>query len=155
MTLAQQRARLVVAPTDFSEAADLALREAMREATARGATLLLVHVIEAPVYFAPAHPLPQLLVISEQLRSQAEHELGARAERVRRAGVACETQVCEGAPAEAILRVLEQRNPELVVMPTQSLRGLGRFLFGSVFDRVLRSTRTPVLVLPPGATGES
>lgn len=146
--------RLIVVPTDFSAPADLALGEATREATARGAMLLLLHVIEAPIYFASAAPSPHLLAISEQLRSQAERELEARAERVRHAGVACETLACEGAPAEVILRVVEQRHPELVVMSTQGLRGVQRFLFGSVFDHVVRSTRSPVLVLPPGATGK-
>ncbi|HEU4533957.1 MAG TPA: universal stress protein, partial [Polyangiaceae bacterium] len=132
MMIDRQRAHLIVAPTDFSEAADLALSEAAREAAARGAALLLMHVLETPVYPVPAHPLPELPAIVGRLRAQAETELAARAERVRQAGVPCETLVSEGAPADAILRVLEQRRPELVVMPTQGLGGLKRFLFGSV-----------------------
>jgi nucleotide-binding universal stress UspA family protein len=140
------RSKIVLAPTDFSAASDAALKEATHEAAARGATLLLLHVIDAPTYESPQRP-----VLLERFRRDARCELELRAERARTAGLACEVLLREGTTAAEILHAIDERVPELVVMAAQAMRGLQHFLLGSVTERVLQSSRSPVLVLPPGA----
>jgi nucleotide-binding universal stress UspA family protein len=61
-----------------------------------------------------------------------------------------ETYVSEGDPAEVIVRYAEQ-HPEVstFVMSTPGRSGLGRWLFGSVAEKVLHSTPVPLLLVRP------
>jgi nucleotide-binding universal stress UspA family protein len=53
--------------------------------------------------------------------------------------------------AESISTVAEEQRAELIVMSTHGRSGLGRWLYGSATDSVLRRTSTPVLLVPPHA----
>ena len=57
-----------------------------------------------------------------------------------------------GNPPDVILEVAGGQNPDVVVMGTQGLGGLRKWLLGSTTERVLRHTRAPVLAVPPSAT---
>jgi nucleotide-binding universal stress UspA family protein len=62
-------------------------------------------------------------------------------------GVAATSDILEGPPAEAILRVAEAEEFDVIVMGS---RGLGQFeglLMGSVSDRVLHHAHIPVMVV--------
>ncbi|MCA9824576.1 MAG: universal stress protein [Dehalococcoidia bacterium] len=56
--------------------------------------------------------------------------------------------VAEGNPAEAIAEEAVRGGHDLVVMASHARRGLGRLLFGSVADEVIRRGRVPTLVVP-------
>ena len=58
--------------------------------------------------------------------------------------------VASGGPAHEIIGYASQNAIDLIVMGTHSQAGLDRALFGSVADKVLRSTTVPVLIVPPG-----
>ena len=53
----------------------------------------------------------------------------------------------EGSPAESILKTIEKENIDLVVMGTSGKHGLDRFLLGSVTEKVVRSSKCPVLAV--------
>jgi nucleotide-binding universal stress UspA family protein len=55
----------------------------------------------------------------------------------------------EGVPAQAIDDVARREKADLIVMATHGRSGWRRFLFGSVAERVIRTTCLPVLVIPP------
>ncbi len=58
----------------------------------------------------------------------------------------------KGSPPEQILKTLQAKTaPELVVMGTQGLTGMGRMLIGSVAEEVIRNSRRPVMVIGPVA----
>lgn len=61
-------------------------------------------------------------------------------------------QVALGDPAGQILRTVTHREPDLVVMATHGRGTLGRALFGSVADRIVRSSPVPVLLVRPAVT---
>ena len=50
-------------------------------------------------------------------------------------------------PADAILRLTERMDNSLVVMATHGRRGMGRALFGSVADRIVRHSGSPTLLV--------
>jgi nucleotide-binding universal stress UspA family protein len=56
-----------------------------------------------------------------------------------------------GEPAEGIVAVEADRTADLVVMSTHGRTGVGRALMGSVAGEVLRSGRTPVMLVGPAA----
>jgi nucleotide-binding universal stress UspA family protein len=53
----------------------------------------------------------------------------------------------EGSPADVILKFIEEKNIDLVVMGTSGKKGLNRFLLGSVAENTVRLAKVPVLVV--------
>ena len=58
-------------------------------------------------------------------------------------------KVITGYAAEEILRYAQEQNMDLIVMGTHGRKGIDRILFGSVAERVVKSSTTPVLTLRP------
>ncbi|MFW5955877.1 MAG: universal stress protein [Halorhabdus sp.] len=60
-------------------------------------------------------------------------------------GVEYTTDVVQGSPAATIVEYAETYDHDLVIMPTHGRQGLSRHLLGSVTEKVVRLSRTPVL----------
>ena len=56
-------------------------------------------------------------------------------------------RVADSQPGNAILDEVGDEGDELVVMATRGLSGVGRWLMGSVTDKVIRHSPGPVLVV--------
>ena len=65
----------------------------------------------------------------------------------KREGVHTERWIVEGHPAEEILRIAEEQSVDLIIMGTLGSSGITRFLLGSVADKVIRTSRIPVLTV--------
>ena len=60
--------------------------------------------------------------------------------------------VAEGrSPAEAIVQAVNRVGPDIVVMSSHGRTGLSRAVRGSVAEQVLRTSPTPVLIVPRAA----
>ena len=57
--------------------------------------------------------------------------------------------IAHGEPAAEIVRVAEERGAGLIVISSHGRTGLGRILFGSTAESVVRHARCPVLVVKP------
>ncbi|HJP28562.1 MAG TPA: universal stress protein [Dehalococcoidia bacterium] len=88
-------------------------------------------------------------VIGDAL-SQAEKDLQEVADRITAAGVIASIRVGAGSPAEVIVSEAHSREIDLIAMATRRESALARGVLGSVTDRVLHSTSTPILILYPG-----
>jgi nucleotide-binding universal stress UspA family protein len=62
-------------------------------------------------------------------------------------GVEVREVILEGYPSSEIIYFAENNNIDLIVMGTLGATGLERFLMGSVAEKVVRSSRVPVLVV--------
>jgi nucleotide-binding universal stress UspA family protein len=58
-------------------------------------------------------------------------------------------KVILGDPAEDILNYIKAEGIDLVIIATHSRKGLDRILFGSVAERVVKSSSVPVLSINP------
>ena len=141
----------VLVPLDGSRLAEAALGEAMEFARA-GAALVLLRAAEAARVPMADPTEAQVAVVRE-----AEAYLDGVAERARAAGVAdVQTSVWYGPPGEAIIEAAHVRKADLIVMSSHGRSGLGRLVFGSVAETVLRGTTTPILLIrPDGAPVEN
>ncbi len=96
---------------------------------------------------------PPGLQLSTTVMARAQVELRSYlqgvAARVREWGAVVRYEVREGNPAEEILRYAEEQGIDLILMGTHGLSGLGRWVYGSVADRVLRGAPCPVLLVRP------
>ena len=139
--------RRILVPTDFSDEAKHALRSAVELARIGQSEVVLVHVIEPPVYpvnlgIGPVvvPPLEQdlrerLAQALEQLRQQ---ETGTLASRVL---------IRDGRPFLEIVRAAADEHADLIVIATHGYTGLKHVLLGSTAERVVREAPCPVLVV--------
>jgi nucleotide-binding universal stress UspA family protein len=150
--------RSILLPTDFSGCANYAVPYAATIARATGASIVCVHVIEPVVpavgYTGLTEPLP-LADVSDQLEDSAEKELPRLAECEELAGLSVEEVIVHGDAAAEIVRVASEREVDLVVISSHGRAGLGRILFGSTAEAVVRHALCPVLVVKPPPDEES
>lgn len=66
---------------------------------------------------------------------------------LREAGLTATGASVLGHPAETILNYAAEQKADVIVMATHGRSGLGRWAFGSVADRVLRTAEVPVLLV--------
>lgn len=62
-------------------------------------------------------------------------------------GLAVDTALLMGHPAEEILNFADENNVDLIVLGTLGKTGIKRFLLGSVAENVVRHSDVPVLVV--------
>ena len=97
-------------------------------------------IVEGSVQLAVEDP--------EEARVDAEEYLAALAAELRGKAVRTRTQVRKGRrPAEEIVEMAREAEADLIAMTTHGRSGLGRLLFGSVAEAVLRESKLPVLLL--------
>jgi nucleotide-binding universal stress UspA family protein len=80
------------------------------------------------------------------VRAQADQELTALAAELPQ-DVRGRAVVVSGLPAEMILDQAYAHHADLIVMATHGLSGLRRWALGSVADKVLHATTTPLVLV--------
>lgn len=140
----------ILLTSDLSPESRRAFGPVLELARERGASILLVHIVEdIPIvpYGAPlAGPLPSL-DRSAMLQGATE---ALEEERAALPGVAVETLVLPSTnAAESIAEVASQQGVDLIAMSSHGRTGLRRLVLGSVAEGVVRHSRVPVLVFPP------
>jgi nucleotide-binding universal stress UspA family protein len=80
-------------------------------------------------------------------RIDAQEYLAPVAVELRNKGVRVTTEVRSGAPAQEIVAAAREAGADLIAMSTHGRGGLGRLIFGSVAEAVLREAEIPVLLM--------
>ena len=144
--------RTILLPTDFSECAAHAVPVAAQFARQAGARLLCLHVVEPVVpavgWTPVAEPLP-LADIGDRLEDSATRELPKLMQAPECEGLDVEEVIGHGEPASEIVRVARERGADLIVISSHGRTGIGRILFGSTAESVVRYAHCPVLVVKP------
>jgi nucleotide-binding universal stress UspA family protein len=83
----------------------------------------------------------------EARRTDAEEYLAPLAVELRNKAVRVESRVRRGNPADEIVAAARETGADLIAMSTHGRGGLGRLVFGSVAQAVLRHVDTPVLLM--------
>lgn len=136
--------RTILVAVDFEEASGRAVAVAGGIAGRWPAKLVLLHAeaLEAPVYFTHEQ-VESLAAQRRQLQAQAEAHLKAFGRR--HTAVPFATVVEVKPPTPAILT--HAASADLVVMGTHGRRGPSLWWLGSVAERVMRESDTPLLVV--------
>jgi nucleotide-binding universal stress UspA family protein len=130
---------------DRSPLAEQALPHAVAMAKALGASLELVAVV--PIAEQQAMYPAGVAVDWESEVAQYEEYLAGVLSRVREEGLKAHSAIVRGDVAGEILRHAEEHDVDLIVMSTHGRSGLGRWVYGSIADRVLRHATVPVLLV--------
>lgn len=146
------RVRCLLAPTDFSPAADAALPWADLLARTFDARLVLLHVVEVTYESLVEVPWgggfePVGEAIARQLEERARAELEVRARRLPPCETLVRTGLGPGLSRQRIVEAAQDVGADLVVMGTHGRTGVDRILFGSVAEHVIRTSPVPVLTV--------
>jgi nucleotide-binding universal stress UspA family protein len=133
-------AKKILFPTDFSHTGDAALSLATVLARDTGATLIIVHIEEAPNVYAggefyygiPNPPTEELKRMLEEVKPDDP-------------SVRYEHRLLTGDPASAIVRLAEEEDVDMIVMGTHGRTGIIRVLMGSVAEVIVRRAKCPVI----------
>ena len=136
----------VIMPTDGSEAARESAEHGIRQAAAHGAQLVFLAVVELSGTAAPEARDDDDDAVSERREARRE-EVTSLVEKAESAGVEAEGVVETGVPSRVITEQAATRGADLVVMSTNARSGVGRFLYGSITEQVIRDGETPVLAI--------
>ena len=135
----------ILVTLDQSELAEQALPHAVVVAEAMAAEIELVCVV--PVVDSEAMQAGGAAFDWKAATEEAQQYLDGIRGRVEQAGLTCTTTVRQGDITEEILRHCQESESDLIVMSTHGRSGLGRWVYGSIADRVLRYAEVPVLLV--------
>ena len=140
----------ILVPVDFSPHAERAFCYATTLAHRLGAQLALVHVVEDPFVtgaWSAEIYVPNVPELLANVIAGAERQLATLKEGAAALGIAAETAVITGRPAQSIIEYAGSRGVDLIVMGTHGRTGLAHVMMGSVAERVLRKAPCPVLTI--------
>lgn len=143
----------ILVPTDGSDPATRAAEHALDLATATGASVAVLSVVDAADLALTEPPDVDLEEVRSSARSAAQLAVDAVADRAGECGVATMTDVRVGTPHREILDAVAATDAELVVMGTHGRTGLPHALLGSTTERVVRRATVPVLTVRAGESG--
>ncbi len=139
--------RRILFVTDFSLAADAALRYAAALARGYQSTLYLTHVT------TPEHwellPLGEIPHVIDQRRRLAEYEFSKLLKSNELAGIRCEAVLECGDVRRVMGDVVDRYEIDLVIVGTRGRTGFRRLLLGSTAEEILEATSCPVLIVGP------
>jgi nucleotide-binding universal stress UspA family protein len=148
--------RRILVPLDGSPLAEAALPHAIELAKCTGAGITLFQVSSVmpvattlgPLTVSGADAAIAMEAMEADEKAAAEY-LAEVARRKELAGIPVQTEVVRGAAAVEIVERARAGDVDLIAMSTHGRSGLGRLVFGSVADQVLREARMPILLIRP------
>ena len=131
--------KTVIVPLDGSDLAEKALPHASEMAVALKLNVTLAWVSDTPKEFQGNRDLAGRNYLSEAAHRVAERGVGS-----------VDQAIFHGDPADAILGLATATPESVVVIATHGRAAPARVVVGSVTDRVVHHSTSPVLVIGPG-----
>ncbi len=147
--LPESRFKRILFCTDFSESADAAFEFALDAAVRRpDATLYLLHVIHEP----DAQYWKSQLAEVENINAEAKKAIDAKVaaaylSRVPK-GMEVKVEFRIGPDAATILEFAQAAQVDMIILGRHGHSKVGKALFGSVAEKIVRKAECAVLVVP-------
>ncbi len=134
----------ILVAVDDSPAAKKAVNYAEQLAKLTHAQILVVHAYpKIPDYLGE----PNLSQTIARHLEKAEELVEPMIKQLQDAGIDVIPEILEGPPADAILRVADAREVDLIVMGARGLGSVASMLLGSVSQKVLAHAKCPVMIV--------
>ncbi|MBI3968672.1 MAG: universal stress protein [Chloroflexi bacterium] len=143
----------ILVALDGSELAERALPHAEALAQQFGSTVTLVRASRPPSTIVTASAGDPMIgtvdpaPIVQDERQEAMEYLVTTAKQLGSRGLPIVYEQPEAPPGEVIVQRARELGADLIAMTTHGRGGLGRVIFGSVADQVLRHAPCPVLIV--------
>jgi nucleotide-binding universal stress UspA family protein len=135
----------ILAPVDFSEICKAGVRQALELGQAKGAEVIVYHVIGPAEAWLARHD--ELFSVAELVADKNRQLEGFLAQNFADflSCVAVRAAVEVGLPHKMIVAKAQEEAVDLIVMSTQGASGLGHLAVGSVTEKVVGRAPCPVL----------
>jgi len=137
--------RRILVPLDGSKIGEAALCYAVALAKKTGAEITLLEIFEQLTTFSTAgrsYNIPEDESVRKSLLSYLDHVAGP----IKNEGLKVSTAALFGNAASNIMEYAEKNGIDLIAVSTHGRSGLGRWVFGSVTDKILHTGNVAVLV---------
>ena len=137
----------ILVPLDGSKLAEAILPEIEELAVLLKTRLHLIRVSRINVLpgVDPTNAQVKVIHRAQEYLEKIKEQLSAK-------NIDIELHAPYGDPAEKILEVCRRHDIGLIAMSTHGRSGIGRWLLGSIADRVVRHSEKPVLLIRAGNT---
>jgi nucleotide-binding universal stress UspA family protein len=142
--MAEKMYEKILVPLDGSEVAESIIPFVEKSATAHNSTIVLLRVVQI-------HTLPGQTDIEGESAAirDAEEYLSRIEEDLKKKGFDVESHVRYGKDAEEIINFCDEPGIDIIAMSTHGRTGLGKWLLGSVAERIVRHCPIPTLLYRP------
>jgi nucleotide-binding universal stress UspA family protein len=136
----------ILVPVDGSKHAEDALEYAIDHFSDEEITAL--HVVEIPQgYFTATAPDPEDIPQVKAQKGEANELLDDIEAKATEMSAVIETDFELGDPEDEILSYVEEHDIDEIVIGSRGVSGVGRIMFGSVAEKVVRRAEIPVVVV--------
>lgn len=143
--------RKILVTLDGSPLAESVLPHAEALARQFDAEVILLQAVSLSASMGWGISDPASVELVETLREtvlgSARDYMQEQVSRLEARGVRARSQVVEGGAVDTILHAADQLEVDLIAMATHGRSGMGRWVYGSVAERVLRGATRPVLLV--------
>lgn len=138
----------ILIPIDFSEYSEESLKVGAKIANTNNCDIILLHVLELPHQtstdvFGSGRSIPEIMFYKDQMISKLENLMNIDELKGLNVSYAFEFKKV----AEGIIDASIKNNVDLIVMGSKGTSGLEELLVGSNTEKVVRLSKTPVLVI--------
>lgn len=138
-----ERSKTILVPIDFQDASLEALAFARDLAGRLGLEVVLLHAYAIPVVVYPGFDP----IVAPGLPDEIAATAKSAVERLAESAGNLRYILRAGDPATEILKIIDELEPAMVALGTHGRTGLAHLLLGSVAEKVVRSSRVPVLTI--------
>lgn len=139
----------ILCAVDFSEASPKVAEYAKLMAKTFGAKLVVIYAAPSLSQYVGFHVPPNSIEnFVGEIVSGAEKTMDNYLNEVFE-GIEVEGRVVTGYAAEEIMRAADEEDADLIIMGTHGRKGIDRILFGSVAEKIVKSSKRPVMTIRP------
>ena len=141
----------ILIPTNGSEYANKAVKHALWLASASGAEIIALNVIDTSslVALPEEHIRVQTLKLLKEEGNKALVKISdlLETEGDSQKKIKLTTLIKEGSPTDVIVKTVEEESIGLITIGTSGKQGINRFVLGSLAENVVKAVSCPVLVV--------
>jgi nucleotide-binding universal stress UspA family protein len=139
----------ILYPTDFSDVANKAMNYIRKLKEAGGKEVIVLHVIDERAIgdICLLYASRGSVEMVRRIEEEAWKEMDNTGARLRQTGFKVKLRIERGIPLTEILRVEQEEGVSLIVIGSHGKSNVEEMLLGSVSEKVIRKSGTPVLVV--------
>ncbi len=145
-----QEFKKILFSTDFSEASAKLIPYVRMMSEKFGAEIHIVYVAKAFKHFTDIYvPHPSIDKFEKEIVEGAEKRLREFMEEHGESLPDSKSTILVGDITEKITEYIQENGIDLMILGTHSRKGLDKFIFGSVAEKLMAMTQIPVLLFNP------
>jgi nucleotide-binding universal stress UspA family protein len=144
----------ILFPVDLSESSDKMIPYVQAVAKKFDSKIYILFAARVFEYFSSMYvPYPSISRFENEVIAGAEKRLYEFVDEHFGEYANTRAVVMAGDASEEIINYIEEHHIDLVIMGTHGRKGMDKILFGSVAERVLKTSPVPVMVVNPYKVG--